>query len=165
VSSNGHRWADVDLTDPNFAQRPYDPWISYGASKTAVILFAVEFDRRHRDRGIRATSLMPGASHTNLAQHLSQDDLAALGKRIATELATPGQTFEFKTIPQVAATSVWAAAVADGDAVGGHYCQDCQVAPIDDAPGIRVGVMSYALDPERAKLLWAKSEEFVSERF
>ena len=55
--------------------------------------------------------------------------------------------------------------VADGDAVGGQYCQDCQVAPIDDAPGIRVGVMSSARDPERAKLLWAKSEELVSERF
>jgi NAD(P)-dependent dehydrogenase (short-subunit alcohol dehydrogenase family) len=165
VSSNWHRWANVDLVDPNFESRPYDPWISYGNSKTAVILFAVEFDRRHRGRGIRATSLMPGVSHTNLAQHLSQQDQAALGKRIATELASAGQTFEFKTIPQVAATSVWAAVVADGDAIGGHYCQDCQVAPIDDAPGIRVGVMSYALDPEQAKLLWAKSEELVGERF
>lgn len=165
VSSNGHRWADVDLADPNFENRTYDPWVSYGGSKTAVILFAVEFDRRHRGRGIRATSLMPGVSHTNLAQHLSQDELAVLGKRIATELASAGQAFEFKTIPQVAATSVWAAVVADGDSVGGRYCQDCQVAPVDDAPGIRIGVMSYALDPERAKLLWAKSEELVGEHF
>ncbi len=83
----------------------------------------------------------------------------------ATELATAGQTFEFKTIRQVAATSVWAAAVTDGEEVGGRYCQDCQIAPIDNAPRIRSGVMSYALDPERAKLLWAKSEELVEEHF
>lgn len=165
VSSNGHRWADVDLDDPNFEHRPYDPWVSYGGSKTAVILFAVEFDRRYRDRDIRATSLMPGVSQTNLARHLSQDDLAALGARIAAELATAGQTFEFKTIPQVAATSVWAAVVAEGEAIGGRYCQDCEVARIDDTPGIREGAMSYALDPERAKALWAKSEELVGERF
>ena len=30
---------------------------------------------------------------------------------------------------------------------------------------MRAGVRSYALDPERAKALWAKSEEMVGERF
>ena len=165
VSSNGHRWADININDPNFENRPYDPWISYGGSKTALVLFAVEFDRRHRDRGVRATSLMPGVAQTGLAGHLSQDDIAALGKRIAVELGTAGQTFAFKTIPQVAATAVWAAVVADGTQVGGNYCQDCRVAPVDNAPGIRFGVMSHALNAERAKQLWAKSEELVAEKF
>ncbi|WP_328586098.1 SDR family NAD(P)-dependent oxidoreductase [Chitinasiproducens palmae] len=165
VSSNGHRWADVNIDDPNFEQRPYDPWVSYGGSKTAVSLFAVEFDRRHRARGVRACSLMPGVANTGLAKHLSQGDLAALGTRIAAELGTAGQSFAFKTIPQVAATSVWAAVVANAEDIGGRYCQDCQVAPVDDAPGIRFGVMSHALDADRAKRLWAKSEELVQERF
>jgi NAD(P)-dependent dehydrogenase (short-subunit alcohol dehydrogenase family) len=165
VSSNGHRWADINLDDPNFNHRPYDPWISYGGSKTAVVLFAVEFDRRHRDRGVRACSLTPGVSQTGLAQFLSADDLAALGKRIASELGTAGQTFQFKTIQQVAATSVWAAVVAEAAEIGGRYAQDCQIAPIDNAPGIRFGVMSHALDAERAKQLWVKSEELVNEKF
>lgn len=165
VSSNGHRWADINIDDPNFENRPYDPWISYGGAKTAVVLFAVEFDRRHRSRGVRATSLMPGVSNTGLAAHLSQDDLGALGKRIAAELGTSGQAFSFKTIPQVAATTVWASTVADGDMVGGKYCQDCQLAPVDNAPGIRFGVMSHALDPERARQLWAKSEALIGESF
>lgn len=165
VSSNGHRWADINIDDPNFEARPYDPWISYGGSKTAVVLFAVEFDRRHRARGVRATSLMPGVSQTGLAAHLSQDDLGALGKRIASEMGTAGQSFAFKTMPQVAATAVWAATVADGEVIGGKYCQDVQVAPVENAPGIRFGVMSHALDPERAKLLWAKSEQLVGETF
>lgn len=165
VSSNGHRWADINIEDPNFENRPYDPWISYGGSKTAVVLFAVEFDRRHRSRGVRAVSLMPGVSNTGLASHLSPEDLSALGKRIAAEMGTSGQTFAFKTISQVAATTIWAAVVADGVEVGGRYAQDCQVAPIDNAPGIRFGVMSHALDPERAKQLWAKSEDYLGETF
>ena len=165
VSSDGHRWADININDPNFENRPYDPWISYGGSKTAVVLFSLEFDRRHRSRGVRATSLMPGVSITGLAAHLSTDDLEALGKRIAAEVGTSGQTFSFKTIPQLAATTVWAATVAEADAVGSNYCQDCQVAPIDNAPGCRFGVMSHALDPDRAKQLWTKSEVLVGETF
>lgn len=165
VSSNGHRWADINIADPNFENRPYDPWVSYGGSKTAVILFAVEFDRRHKGRGVRATSLMPGVSQTGLAAHLTPEELAALGKKIAAEVGTSGQSFGFKTIPQVAATAIWAATVADGDAVGGQYCQDCQIAPLDNAPGIRFGVMSHALDSDRARQLWAKSETLLGETF
>jgi NAD(P)-dependent dehydrogenase (short-subunit alcohol dehydrogenase family) len=62
VSSSGHRYSDVDLDDPNFERTPYDPTIAYGRSKTANILFAVEFDRRHRVHGVRATALHPGGS-------------------------------------------------------------------------------------------------------
>jgi cytochrome c5 len=100
-----------------------------------------------------------------LAGHLSQDNIAAIGERIAVEHGTAGQTFAFKTIPQVAATAVWAAVVADGAQVGGNYCQDCRVAPVDNAPGIRFGGMSHALNAERAKQLWAKSEELVADKF
>ena len=53
VSSSGHRYSDVDLDDPNFERTPYDPMIAYGRSKTANIPFAVEFDRRHKARGVR----------------------------------------------------------------------------------------------------------------
>lgn len=53
LSSAGHRFANVDLEDPNFERTPYDPFVAYGRSKTANILFAVAFDRRHRARGIR----------------------------------------------------------------------------------------------------------------
>jgi hypothetical protein len=73
--------------------------------------------------------------------------------------------FSWKTIPQGAATSVWAGVVADADAVGGRYCEDCHVAEIVDGEGIRGGVRPNALDPEHAKTLWAKSEEMVGERF
>lgn len=166
LSSAGHRYSDVDLNDPNFEHTPYEPWIGYGRSKTANILFAVEFDRRHRDRGVRATAVHPGGIRTELSRHMDEGQMAALVASIneaAAEAGTPA--FEFKTIPQGAATSVWAAVVADPAEVGGKYCEDCHVAELQEGEGIRGGVRAYALDAERAKALWAKSEELVGERF
>ena len=65
-------------------------------------------------------------------------------------------------LPQAAATSVWAAVVADKDEIGGKYLEDCAVAAINDTPSpFADGVRSYALDPDKAKLLWAKSEKLV----
>jgi NAD(P)-dependent dehydrogenase (short-subunit alcohol dehydrogenase family) len=164
LSSQAHRVADVDLDDPNFERQAYDPWVAYGRSKTATSLFAAEFDGRHRDRGIRAASVMPGNSLTDLPRHLSREDLKGLfetvGKARAEAGLPPG---ELKEIPQAAATSVWAAVVADKDAIGGHYLEDCAVAPIDDTPNpFADGVRSYALDASRAKRLWAKGEELIS---
>jgi hypothetical protein len=83
----------------------------------------------------------------------------------AANRATGEPDFSFKTIPQGAATSVWAGVVATVDDVGGRYCEDCHVAEIVPDPASRKGVKPYALDPEHAKALWAKSEEMVAERF
>ena len=91
VSSSGHRYSDVDLDDPNFARTPYDPMVAYGRSKTANILFAVEFDRRHRARGVRATALHPGGIKTELGRHLQPGELEATVERINTELTAEGR--------------------------------------------------------------------------
>jgi len=168
VSSSGHRYSDVDLDDPNFARTPYDPMVAYGRSKTANILFAVEFDRRHRARGVRATALHPGGIKTELGRHMQPNELDMLVEQINAQLAANGQPpFQWKTIPQGAATSVWAGFVAPADAVGGRYCENCQVSPVTDGliSPVSPGVRAYALDSERAKALWAKSEEMVGERF
>ncbi|QKS00747.1 SDR family NAD(P)-dependent oxidoreductase [Sphingomonas sp. CL5.1] len=162
LSSSGHRLSDVDLDDPGFERTAYDPWIAYGRSKTANVLFAVEFDRRHRDRGVRACALMPGVIQTELGRHMTPEVMEALQQRFR---AATGRAITYKSIPQGAATSVWAAAVAGGDEIGGRYCEDCHVASVNDDASTRHGVRSYALDPARAKALWAKSEEMVGERF
>lgn len=167
LSSAGHRYSDVDLDDPNFERTDYDPMVAYGRSKTANILFAVEFDRRHRERGVRATALHPGGIQTELGRHMP-DRLEELVARINADLAAAGQPpFQFKTIPQGAATSVWAAFVAPADEVGGRYCENCHVSPISEGiiTPVSEGVRAYGLDPEHAKALWAKSEEMVGERF
>jgi NAD(P)-dependent dehydrogenase (short-subunit alcohol dehydrogenase family) len=168
VSSAGHRYSDVDLDDPNFERTPYDPRIAYGRSKTANILFAVEFDRRHRARGVRATALHPGGIMTELTRHLQPGELEATVERINAQHAAEGRPpFQVKTIPQGAATSVWAAFVAPAEEVGGCYCEDCQVSQVSEGliSPVTPGVRPYALDPEHAKALWTKSEEMVRERF
>lgn len=167
LSSAAHRFSDVDLVDPNFETTPYDTWNAYGRSKTANVLFAVEFDRRHRDRGVRAFAVHPGGADTGLKRHMSQADMDAMVARINSiaKAQTGGPAFKLKTVPQAAATSVWAATIADGDTAGGKFCQDCAVAPLAHAEVIGPGVREYAIDPISARALWAKSEELVGERF
>lgn len=163
LASSGHRFSDVNLEDPNFEVTDYDPWVAYGRSKTANILFAVEFDRRHKT-AIRAAAVHPGGIQTELGRHLPDGELERLLANI-NKNRPANDPFEFKTIPQGAATSVWAGVRAPAELVGGLYCEDCHVAEPQEGPGIMGGVRAYALDATRAKALWAKSEALVGERF
>ena len=162
LSSAGHRLSDVNLQDPNFEQTEYDPWLAYGRSKTANALFAVAFDRRHRHNGIRACSVMPGAISTELVRDVDEATYQSLMESMKRANA-PALTY--KTIPQGAATTLWAAVTAKANEIGGQYCEDCVVAPITEGESIRFGAMDYALNPDHAEKLWAKSEEMVGERF
>jgi NAD(P)-dependent dehydrogenase (short-subunit alcohol dehydrogenase family) len=170
LASSGHRFANVDLEDPGFEKAQYDPFVAYGRSKTANILFAVAFDLRHREHGVRAAAVHPGGIKTELARHMGSAQLEAMVENINKQLAAEGlRTFDFKTIPQGSATSVWAAVVASADEIGGRYCENCHVSEI--VPDDRVltpvseGVRGYALDPKVAEALWKKSEELVGEKF
>jgi len=165
LSSSGHHFADVDLDDPNFEHSDYDPWVGYGRSKTANVLFAVEFDRRHREQGVRAAAVHPGSIRTELTRHMSQTDEEALIATINTANSAAGlPPFKYKSVRQGAATSPWAAAIAEGEEIGGRYCEDCHVAALQEGEGID-GVRPYALNPERAAALWVKSEALVGEKF
>lgn len=163
LSSQAHRVADIDLDDPNFERQDYDPFVAYGRSKTANMLFALAFDARHRDRGIRAASVMPGNSLTELTRHFSQEELQGLLDTVRKARADAGlPPAVLKEIPQAAATSIWAAVVADKDKVGGRYLEDCAVAEINDtANPFADGARKYALDSDKAERLWSKSEELI----
>jgi NAD(P)-dependent dehydrogenase (short-subunit alcohol dehydrogenase family) len=170
LSSSGHRYSNVDLKDPNFEQTPYEPFVAYGRSKTANILFAVAFDKRHRERGVRAAAVHPGAIQTELGRYTDPSRLETLVAQINEQLAAEGKgPFQFKTIPQGAATSAWAGVVVAADEIGGRYCENCHVGQIvpDDVTitAVSEGVRAYALDPIGAEALWKKSEELVGESF
>jgi NAD(P)-dependent dehydrogenase (short-subunit alcohol dehydrogenase family) len=170
VTSAGHRFSNVDLDDPNFQRTPYDPFVAYGRSKTANILFAVAFDERHRQRGVGAAAVHPGGIHTELARHLDPARLQSSIDQMNRQLAKEGKPpFQWKTIPQGAATSVWAGVVAPADEIGGRYCENCHVGLVvpDDViiTVVTEGVRGYALDSANAAALWEKSEEIVGESF
>jgi len=170
LSSSGHRFSNVDLEDPNFERTPYEPFLAYGRSKTANILFAVAFDQRHRVRGVRAAAVHPGGIQTELGRHMDPSHLQAMIDQMNKQLAAEGKApFQWKTIPQGAATSVWAGVVAPADEIAGQYCENCHVGQLvpDDATisAISEGVRGYALDPDNAEALWKKSEELVRESF
>jgi NAD(P)-dependent dehydrogenase (short-subunit alcohol dehydrogenase family) len=166
LSSAGHRFSDVDLEDPNFERTPYTEFGAYGRSKTANILFAVEFDRRHKSEGVRATAVHPGGIQTELGRYMTPELIQGMLKSIEdANKAAGAPAFKWKTIPQGAATTVWSGFVAAAEMVGGKYCEDCHVAEPQENPEARNGVRSYALNGEHAKALWAKSEEMVGERF
>jgi NAD(P)-dependent dehydrogenase (short-subunit alcohol dehydrogenase family) len=170
LTSAGHRYSNVDLQDPNFERTQYEPFVAYGRSKTANILFAVAFDKRHSGRGVRAAAVHPGGIRTELTRYTDPGRLETMIAQINKQLAAEGkEPYQLKTVPQGAATSVWAAVVAPADEIGGRYCENCHVGNVvPDDVTITVaseGVRAYALDPANAEALWKKSEEMVGETF
>lgn len=158
VSSAGHHLSGIRWDDVHF-ERGYDKWLAYGQSKTANALFAVHLDRLGRSEGVRAFSLHPGSILTPLQRHLTQDEMVAAGWIDADgHLADP----TFKTPQQGAATQVWAATSAQLAGIGGVYCEDCEIAALDESESPSfVGVKPHAVDPGQAERLWALSAELT----
>jgi NAD(P)-dependent dehydrogenase (short-subunit alcohol dehydrogenase family) len=159
LSSGGHKFGAFNFTDPNYNTREYDKWRAYGESKTANILFTVGLDERSRERGLRAFAVHPGVIMTNLSRHMEQVDYETLMSR-----APSGQSLEFKSLEQGAATTVWAATSPDLSGRGGIYLEDCQIARASKGDG-GAGVESYAVNPGAAEKLWQLSEELVGQSF
>jgi NAD(P)-dependent dehydrogenase (short-subunit alcohol dehydrogenase family) len=155
LSSIGHRRSPVNFEDPHFRNRPYDKWESYGQAKSANSLFAVGFDQRYKDRGIRANAVMPGGIMTPLQRHMSKEEQMAMGW-----INEKGEVREgFKTPEQGASTSVWAAIGDELEGKGGLYLEDLAQAPPWDKDRPWQGVMPHALDTAAADRLWALSVE------
>jgi NAD(P)-dependent dehydrogenase (short-subunit alcohol dehydrogenase family) len=158
LSSRGHLRSPVLFDDLNFATHPYEPFVAYGQSKTANILFAVEATHRWAADEITANAVHPGAiADTNLSRHLDPealDHLRSLGMR-------------YKSVEQGAATSVLVATSPQLEGVGGRYFEDCNEAEVinsdvTDLSNHRNGVAAYALDPGNAKDLWDISLTLLS---
>jgi len=155
LSSRGHMRSPVIFDDINFTNRPYDPGLAYGQSKTANVLFAVEASRRWTGEGITVNAVHPGAiAATNLSRHMDPGTLAAV---------VASGVYRYKTIEQGAATSVLVATSPLIDGVGGRYFEDCNEVPVVDAdPEAACGVATHAVDPEAAARLWQVSIDAMS---
>ena len=163
LSSRGHLRSPVVFDDINFSSRPYDPWLAYGQSKTANVLFAVGATDRWAADGITANAVHPGGiMETNLARYMDPEQVAQLRTASAgsTTQTINGAPIRFKTIAQGAATSVLVATSPWLEGVGGRYFEDCNEAerlPADNVSTAPSGVAPYALDPDAAERFWELS--------
>ncbi|MFT7684698.1 MAG: NAD(P)-dependent dehydrogenase (short-subunit alcohol dehydrogenase family) [Candidatus Azotimanducaceae bacterium] len=158
LSSTGHFLSPVVFDDINFEARPYDPWSSYGQSKTACALMARAIQDRYADLGIEAFSVHPGGIMTTLQRHMSEEDITSRGW-----VDKEGNVNErFKTVEQGASTSVWAATAESLKGSGGVYLEDCGIATEHhEIPESRTGVMAYAIDSDNADRLWETSLQMI----
>lgn len=171
LSSRGHHFSPFIFDDPNFEQNEYNPWVAYGQSKTANILFTVSLDERGKNENIRAFAVHPGGIlDTELARHLDIND--PIFKGFFDENGKPilDPVNGLKTVEQGASTQVWCATSPQLENLGGVFAEDCEIANIivenDNTSDIneivrRKGVMPYAIDRENAERLWTLSEKLV----
>src|SRR5690606_18499528 len=143
-----HQLTGIDFEDIDFKHRQYDKWIAYGQSKTANALFALGLDRRGAEYGIRSFSLHPGQILTDLARHLTGDEIETFGALDEQGQVRIDPANGVKTVEQGAATSVWAATSPLLEGLGGLYCEDCEVAIMSNGDVGRKGVSAWAVDPE-----------------
>ena len=157
VSSSGHLFSPIVFGDIHFDFRPYDPYLAYGQSKTADILFAVAAATLWARDGIAVNAVAPGSVPTNLTRHLGRP----AGVTLADDLR--------KTVEQGAATSILLAVSPLLDGVSGRYFADCAEAlPLTRRPAMNPvtsefmnGVAPYALDPAAAERLWEESARMI----
>lgn len=158
VASAGHRYGKVRFHDFNFEKDPYDPWASYGQSKTATIYLANEIERRYGSKGLHALPVHPGIVATNLSQYLSQEIVEGMLKD-----ETRHKTI--KSEPQGAAAAVYAGLSRTWEGRGGKYLSNL----VDEGPADttrdwlnnEVGYAPWIYDEESANKLWKASNELV----
>jgi len=174
VSSLGHHMAPFNFDDPNFEHTAYQTLRGYGQSKTASNLFALELDNRAKAFKVRAYALHPGSiAGTELARDADMELFKQMGFFDEQGNMRPEILANLKTIPQGAATTIWAATSPLLNNIGGVYCEDGDIAELlsldplveTKAKMHHSGVHPYSLDETNAKKLWSLTEEMIGIEF
>ncbi|HTE28003.1 SDR family NAD(P)-dependent oxidoreductase [Flavitalea sp.] len=174
VSSFGHQMSPFNFEDPLFLNREYETLQGYGQSKTANNLFAVELDHRSKDYGVRAYSLHPGSVNgTDLGRVAPMALFQQMGTHDQNGNIYPEVAAKLKTVEQGAATTVWCATSNLLNGIGGVYCENADVAELDEGniehnynePNSLRGIKPWSVNAENAKRLWRLSEELTGISF
>ncbi len=158
LTSRVHQLSDIHFDDIQYHHRPYNKWEAYAQSKTADALLAVALTHHFSSQGITANAVSPGSIRTGLQQHLTDEEMHALGW-----YDEAGNLISlFKTPEQGAATTVWASVGPELEGIGGLYLADCNEAlPLEPGAQDTKGYMPYALNPDHAEQLWTLSQTLV----
>ena len=171
LSSGGHKHSAINFDDIHWQSREYNKWGAYGQAKTANALFTVALQKRLGDKGVSVFAVHPGVIATDLGRHLTMDDIKALmnSESLGGEKKESGGTsrgkLTLKTIPQGAATSVWAAVSPELEGKGGLYLEDCAIAEEVPVGVAEHGYYAWAVDSAAAETLWQVSEKIVGQTF
>lgn len=167
LSSYGHHYSHFNFEDPNFESREYQTLLGYGQSKTATNLFSLELDTLGKEFSVRSYSVHPGnVGGTDLGREADIELWKKMGIIDDAGKIRPEVAASLKTLPQGAATTVWAATNPMLNDIGGVYCEDVNVAELDvqnKNEGFRVS--PYSLDENSAKKLWKLSETMTGVKF
>ncbi|MES2274941.1 MAG: SDR family NAD(P)-dependent oxidoreductase [Bacteroidota bacterium] len=174
ISSYGHQFAPFNFDDPNFLNRDYETLQAYGQSKTANNLFTVALDHRGKTSNVRAFSVHPGSViGTDLGRVAPIELFKQMGTHDDDGNLKPEVAAKLKNVKQGAATSVWCATSPQLNGIGGVYCENADIAELDegnidqhyDDPLSLRGVKPYSLNAENARRLWTLSEEMLGISF
>lgn len=81
LTSNGHQMEEMRFDDYNFDNgKAYDPWLAYGQSKTANILFTVSLTEMLASNCIMSFSVHPGGIKTNLGNDVDPSEWPKVAK-------------------------------------------------------------------------------------
>jgi NAD(P)-dependent dehydrogenase (short-subunit alcohol dehydrogenase family) len=144
VSSMAHRQGKMEFDDLDFEARGYKPWLAYGQSKLANLLFTFELGRKLEAAGAKLTvaAAHPGWTQTNLQKN------AGLFRLLNPVVAMSPLGGALPTLRAATDPSV-----RTGDYFGPGGFMEMRGAPV------RVGTTKAARSEADAARLWAVSEQ------
>ena len=151
LSSIAHRRGAIRLEDLNY-QHGYKAWPVYGQSKLAMLMFAIELDRRSRAQGWELTSVSahPGIATTDLLANGpgASSSFVSWVSNLATRLI--GHSAAQGALPQLMAATM-------PGVTGGQYFGPQGWQEMKGPPGL-AKIEPQALDADVAAQLWVASE-------
>ncbi|WP_292080556.1 SDR family oxidoreductase [Brevundimonas sp. UBA7838] len=154
LSSVAHRSGHIRLDDLNY-QTHYSPWPVYQQSKLAMLMFALELQRRSDAHGWGLTSVAahPGFARTDLIAngHAGKPGLFARGARLLEAVLSHSAAD--------GALPILMAATLPDPTPGGYY-GPTGFQEMKGPPGVAV-IKRQARDVDVAKRLWTESERLT----
>ena len=152
IASAAHRGGKLDPDDLNWKRRRYRPQYGYAQSKSAILSWTLELDRRLRAAAspVQAIATHPGYAATGIID----SDMTMARNPVGRLALWLGNTLFAHSAADGAWCSLYAA--ASPAAVGGDYIGPDGLAEMRGAPR-KVGVAAHSRDPDTAGRLWAQA--------
>jgi NAD(P)-dependent dehydrogenase (short-subunit alcohol dehydrogenase family) len=160
VSSIAAGQRNLDFNDPN-AQDGYKPMRCYGVAKLAQLMFAMELDRRSRDRGwgLISNAAHPGLSKTNLLSGASYGRAKPTLQARLTQLTWRLLPFMWLDVDEGIKPTLYAA--VSPDAEGGRYYGPRGFYETAGGGVTFAGVPRLARSEPDRERLWQRSEQLT----